>query len=133
MATQSRFLLQPAVVAILIALIFNRAAIKGEDAFDKLLHMAPGLTDFSHEHHEALGHVGRAALHKPQAQAAEGFMPTAQALDEATHYTDKGPEPAVVVTLPTKSEKHVSNCSLAPSMFCACSPAQSSVAKPDRI
>ena len=53
----SRFILQPIIVAIVVAFMLNRAAAKGEDGFDTLLNKVPWLTDYSHEHHDVLGHV----------------------------------------------------------------------------
>lgn len=55
----------PTSIAFIVAAIIHRAANDGVDGFDRLLERRPSLCDFSHEHHDHLGHVGRMALLRP--------------------------------------------------------------------
>eukprot|EP00746_Dinoflagellata_sp_MGD_P124220 gnl/MRDRNA2_/MRDRNA2_58806_c0_seq1.p1 gnl/MRDRNA2_/MRDRNA2_58806_c0~~gnl/MRDRNA2_/MRDRNA2_58806_c0_seq1.p1 ORF type:complete len:236 (+),score=51.08 gnl/MRDRNA2_/MRDRNA2_58806_c0_seq1:54-710(+) len=60
-----RLVMLPASVALCVACILTRAALEGEDGWDRLLQNSPGLCDFSFEYHDRLGYVGMMALQRP--------------------------------------------------------------------
>merc|ERR1712196_199490 len=64
-STIVRLVMLPFSVALAVATILNRAAVEGEDGWDRLLGNSPGLCDFSFEHHERLGHLGMMVLQRP--------------------------------------------------------------------